>query len=108
MALPDTAITLHLENRTRSTGVTYNAAGLLRGSDRTLSAETVIISAHHDHDGWIPNAAGGKDVWHGADDNGSGTVGVVELAHAFTANSQRPKRSILFVVFGAEERGLLG
>jgi Zn-dependent M28 family amino/carboxypeptidase len=45
---------------------------------------------------------------HGADDNGSGTVGVVELARAFDANPARPKRSILFVVFAAEERGLLG
>ena len=48
------------------------------------------------------------DIWHGADDNGSGTVGVVELAHAFAANPARPKRSILFVVFASEERGLLG
>jgi Zn-dependent M28 family amino/carboxypeptidase len=47
-------------------------------------------------------------VWHGADDNGSGTVGVVELAKAFAANGARPKRSILFVVFASEERGLLG
>jgi Zn-dependent M28 family amino/carboxypeptidase len=47
-------------------------------------------------------------IWHGADDNGSGTVGVVELARAFAANPTRPARSILFVVFASEERGLLG
>jgi len=47
-------------------------------------------------------------VWHGADDNGSGTVGVVALARAFAANPAKPRRSILFVVFAAEERGLLG
>jgi Peptidase family M28/PA domain len=107
-ALADTVVTLHLENKSRTTGETYNVAGLLPGSDPTLSPETVIISAHHDHDGSVPNAAGGNDIWHGADDNGSGTVGVVELAHAFAANPTRPKRSILFVVFAAEERGLLG
>ena len=47
-------------------------------------------------------------IWHGADDNGSGTVGVVELARAFAANPVKPRRSILFVVFASEERGLLG
>jgi hypothetical protein len=106
--LPDTQVTLHLENRIRTTGRSVNVAGLLRGSDARLSPETIIISAHHDHDGSTPNAAGGFDVWHGADDNGSGTVGVVELAQAFAANPRKPKRSLLFVVFAAEERGLLG
>jgi Zn-dependent M28 family amino/carboxypeptidase len=102
-ALADTNITLHFQNLFSHTGTAYNVAGLLEGSDPTLSQETLIISAHHDHDG-----ASEKNIWHGADDNGSGTVGVVELAHAFAANPQKPKRSILFVVFAAEERGLLG
>lgn len=102
-ALPDTSITIHFKNLFSHTGTTYNVAGLLEGSDAKLHEETLIISAHHDHDG-----ASGKDVWHGADDNGSGTVGVVELAHAFGANPAKPKRAILFVVFAAEERGLLG
>jgi hypothetical protein len=108
MALPDSMVTLHVENKSRVSGITYNVAGLLPGSDPTLAAETVIISGHHDHDGAAPGAGGNLDIWHGADDNGSGTVGVVALAHAFAANPTRPKRSILFVVFAAEERGLLG
>lgn len=107
-ALPDTTASLHFENSSRTMGTTYNVAGLLPGSDPTLNAETILISAHHDHDGSSPNKAGGLEIWHGADDNGSGTVGVVELAHAFAANPTKPKRSILFVVFAAEERGLLG
>jgi hypothetical protein len=107
-ALPDSVVTLHVENKSRVSGVTYNVAGLLPGSDATLAAETIIISGHHDHDGAAPGAGGSLDIWHGADDNGSGTVGVVALAHAFAANQARPKRSILFVVFAAEERGLLG
>jgi len=102
-ALADTAVTIHLKNASRITGTTYNVAGLLRGSDPTLAAETILISGHHDHDG-----QSGTEIWHGADDNGSGTVGVVELAHAFAANPAKPKRSILFVVFASEERGLLG
>jgi hypothetical protein len=108
LALPDSTTTLHFANKSRSSGVTYNVAGLLPGSDAALAAETIIISGHHDHDGASPGAGGSLDIWHGADDNGSGTVGVVELAHAFAANPARPKRSILFVVFAAEERGLLG
>jgi hypothetical protein len=107
-ALPDTVVTLHLRNASRTTGVTNNVAGLLPGSDPKLAAETILISGHHDHDGESPTAGGGMDIWHGADDNGSGTVGVVELAHAFAANPVKPKRSILFVVFASEERGLLG
>jgi hypothetical protein len=108
MALADSVVTLHVENKSRVSGVTYNVAGLLPGSDTSLAAETIIISGHHDHDGAAAGAGGSLDIWHGADDNGSGTVGVVALAHAFAANPARPKRSILFVVFAAEERGLLG
>jgi len=122
--LPDTTITLHLRNSNERNGVTGNVAGLLEGSDPSLKAETVMITAHHDHDGSAPCPVGqggidedgkptqaGPDcvqIWHGADDNGSGTVGVVNLARAFAANGTRPKRSILFVVFASEERGLLG
>ncbi len=103
IAIPNTTVTLHMENSEARQGRTYNVAGLLEGSDPRLSAETVIISGHYDHDG----SYAGK-IWHGADDNGSGTVGVVDLAHAFEANPKKPHRSILFIVFAAEERGLLG
>lgn len=82
----------------------YNVVGLLEGSDPKLKAETVVISAHYDHDG--PAGPGG--MYPGADDNGSGTVGVVALAHAFAKSGMRPRRSILFAIFAAEERGLLG
>ncbi|HEY2819504.1 MAG TPA: M28 family peptidase [Candidatus Acidoferrum sp.] len=107
-ALPDTQVTIHFRNSTTTEANSYNVAGLLEGSDPSLAAETVLITAHHDHDGMS-----GSEIWHGADDNGSGTVGVVALAHAFTENAratggQKPKRSILFVVFASEERGLLG
>ena len=105
-ALPDTQVTLHYRNVSLSSGTTYNVAGLLEGSDPKLKAETILFSGHHDHDG-----ISGEQIWHGADDNGSGTVGVVALAHAYATNAahgERPKRSLLFVVFAAEERGLLG
>ncbi len=101
--LPDTDVTIHFRNSSTREANSYNVLGLLAGSDPALKSETILISAHHDHDGMSLD-----QIWHGADDNGSGTVGVVELAHAFAANSTRPKRSIMFVVFAAEERGLLG
>ncbi len=119
--LPDTTLTLHLRNSSETTGVTSNVVGLLPGSDPTLAAETILITAHHDHDGSAvcvdpehppvstpPDPHPCPQIWHGADDNGSGTVGVVALAHAFGANGEKPKRSILFAVFASEERGLLG
>ena len=107
-------VQLHLQTKNISTrsATTYNVAGLLPGSDPSLAAETLIVSGHHDHNGAseVEEQDGRHhlDIWHGADDNGSGTVGVVELAHAFAANPAKPKRSILFVVFASEERGLLG
>jgi Zn-dependent M28 family amino/carboxypeptidase len=107
-ALADAQVTMHFRNSATSEANSYNVAGLLEGSDPSLAAETVMITAHHDHDGMS-----GAEIWHGADDNGSGTVGVVALAHAFGENAgatggRKPKRSILFVVFASEERGLLG
>jgi Zn-dependent M28 family amino/carboxypeptidase len=76
---------------------------VLEGSDPQLKSEAVVYSGHYDHDG----VRDGK-MYPGADDNASGTVGVVELAKAFTRNGAKPKRSIVFAVFAAEERGLLG
>jgi hypothetical protein len=99
--LPNATLALHNENRSRQLDVSYNVAGLLEGSDPKLKQETIIISAHHDHDGSSEN-----DIWHGADDNASGTAGVLTLAQAFAKTA--PKRSMLFVLFTAEERGLLG
>jgi hypothetical protein len=106
--LPDTQATIHFRNSSVSKGTSYNVVGLLEGSDHRLKDETILITAHHDHDGMS-----GAEIWHGADDNGSGTIGVVALAHAFAANAAStpasgPRRSILFSVFAAEERGLLG
>jgi Zn-dependent M28 family amino/carboxypeptidase len=103
-ALENTELVLHTATASRRRGTSYNVVGVLEGSDPALKAETIVYSAHYDHDG--PSPIGG--IFHGADDNGSGTVGVVTLAKAFGANPVKPKRSVLFIVFAAEERGLLG
>jgi hypothetical protein len=101
--IPRTVIELHNATADRRRGTSYNVVGLLEGSDPVLKAETIVFSGHFDHDGIGPSG-----IFHGADDNGSGTVGVVALAHAFASNPVKPKRSLLFAVFAAEERGLLG
>lgn len=103
LALPGTTVAAHLVNTERRRANSANVIGILEGSDPSLKAETVVFSAHYDHDGPAPTG-----IYHGADDNGSGTVGVVELARAFGHNPQKPRRTILFAVFAAEERGLLG
>src|SRR5260370_2745896 len=103
-------VQLHLQTKNISTrtATTYNVVGLLPGSDPSLSAETLIVSCHHDHNGASEvEEQGGRhhlDICHGADDNGSGTVGVGELAHAFAGNPAKPKRSILFDLFASEPR----
>src|SRR5205823_12811393 len=81
-----------------------NVLAALEGSDPKLKDEWVIIACHHDH-----NGADGDQVFNGADDNGSGTVGLLEIAEAYALAAQdghRPKRSILFAAFNSEERGL--
>ncbi|MFL6257321.1 MAG: M28 family peptidase [Pyrinomonadaceae bacterium] len=87
-----------------------NVAGLLRGSDPSLKETYVIVSAHYDHLGVRENCEPSKDdcVFNGANDDGSGTVGVVELASALSKLNPRPRRSILFLTFFGEESGGLG
>ncbi|MGB9604882.1 MAG: M28 family peptidase [Bryobacteraceae bacterium] len=83
-------------------GVTNNVAGVLEGSDPRLRQQTVILCAHYDHLG----TRDGK-VLPGADDNASGVAALLELARMFTPGPP-PRRSLLFIAFGAEEAGLLG
>ena len=84
-----------------------NVIGVLRGSDPALSEGCVIVSAHYDHVG-IGSPVNGDAIYNGANDDGSGTVSVIELASALTTLKQRPKRSIVFIAWFGEERGLLG
>lgn len=85
---------------------TENVIGFVEGSDPELKQELIVISAHYDHIG----VKDGK-VFNGADDNGSGTSGLLEIAQAFQQAKQEgknPKRSILFVALTGEEMGLFG
>jgi hypothetical protein len=83
-----------------------NVVALVEGSDPRLKNEWVIVSAHFDHDG-----INGTQILNGADDNGSGTVALLEIADAYAlaaAEGHRPKRTVLFAAWNSEERGLLG
>ena len=86
--------------------VLKNVVGVLRGSDPVLKNSYVMVSAHYDHVGMREGA--GDQIYNGANDDGSGTVGVIELASALSRLPARPKRSIVFVAFFGEEKGLLG
>ncbi|HWN10979.1 MAG TPA: M20/M25/M40 family metallo-hydrolase [Pyrinomonadaceae bacterium] len=88
-----------------------NVVGILDGSDPKLKSEAIIIGAHYDHlglggDGSLAPKEG--EIHHGADDNASGTAGMLELARLFSSEGARPRRTIVFVAFGGEEEGLLG
>ena len=83
-----------------------NVVAALEGSDPTLKEEVVIVCAHYDHEGITP-----EGVMNGADDDASGTIGVLEIAEAYAlaaAKGQRPKRTIVFAAWNSEERGLFG
>lgn len=84
-----------------------NVIGVLRGSDPKLADTYVLITGHYDHLGIRPNAEGDK-IFNGANDDGSGTVAVVELAGALSRLKVHPKRTLVFMTFFGEERGLLG
>jgi len=102
-ALPDTVVEMRSANQEQHRGMSLNAVGLLEGSDPVLKSETVLLTAHYDHLG-VQNGR----VYRGANDNASGTVAVMELARMFAQSAPRPKRSLLFVVFGSEEEIMLG
>ena len=93
------------ENKVRA----ENVLGFLEGSDPKLKSEVLVISAHYDHEGLT--TSGEDKVFNGADDDGSGTTGVIMMAEAFAKAKKAgkgPKRSILFLAVVGEEKGLLG
>ena len=88
----------------------HNVVGKIPGSDPKLKQEVVVYSAHWDHFG-IDEALPGprtQQIFHGALDNASGVAALLQIAKAYKALPTAPKRTILFVLTTAEERGLLG
>jgi len=83
-----------------------NVIAFIEGSDSILNKEYVIVTAHYDHLGFVEDR-----IYYGADDNASGTAGVIEIARAFAEAKSRgvgPKRSVICMLLSGEEKGLLG
>jgi hypothetical protein len=93
--------------------VAKNIVGIIKGSDPQLQNEYIVLGAHYDHLGYGGYGTGSLQpdttaVHNGADDNASGTAALLEIAKALQRNKKHLKRSVIVVVFAAEEEGLLG
>ena len=98
-------------NVNRIESPSHNVIGILPGSDPKLKDEAIVIGAHYDHlgrgvDGSLAQREG--EIHHGADDNASGTAGLLELARMFSTQKPKPRRTIVFIAFSGEEEGLIG
>jgi hypothetical protein len=88
-----------------------NILGVLPGTDPQVKHEVVLVCAHYDHVGYgnVSNSFGPiGQIHNGADDNASGTAGLLEVMQALTESGLRPRRTLLFAFWDAEEDGLLG
>ena len=94
---------LRVVSRTFPEGVGYNIVGYVEGSDPKLKAECLVIGGHFDHNGTHMGL-----FFPGADDNASGSAAILQIAEAFAALGRKPKRSVVFALFGGEEMGLQG
>lgn len=99
-------IETHTEIRDLSSN---NVVGVLPGSDPVLKSETVIVGAHYDHVGYMKqHPPGERYIFNGADDNGSGTCALLEVAAGLGGLPSAPRRTILCIAFSGEEKGLFG
>jgi len=102
MLVPGTKLTVETTAKTAFVR-SANVLGVIEGSDPKLKDEIVVVGGHYDHLG-----AFDAYVYNGADDNGSGSVGVLNAARAMALNPQKPKRTVVFALWTGEEEGLLG
>ena len=105
-ALPENTALNFAAASTSERKYTWNAVGILQGIDPNLQHTAVLLSAHLDHLGIGP-PVNGDDIYNGADDDASGTATVLELARVLGAGP-KPKRTVIFALFGSEETGGLG
>ena len=101
-------LSINVDAPTEVSVIMRNVIGLLRGSDKALRDTYVLVTAHYDHLGVNPNLPGPDKIYNGANDDGSGTVSVIEIAAALSQLKPKPKRSIVFMTVFGEEKGLLG
>ena len=105
--LTSAALSIHVAAPKRQPVQLRNVVAILRGSDPVLKETCVLVTAHYDHIGTKASGEGDR-IYNGANDDGSGTVSVVEIAAALSTMKQRPKRSIVFALFFGEEKGGFG
>ncbi len=103
---PGVEVSMTITERVLEAASAPISIGVLEGSDPKLKNEYLVYSAHMDHIGITPGKP--DSINNGADDDGSGTAGVMELAEAFTRKGARPKRSVIFMTVSGEEKGLWG
>jgi hypothetical protein len=112
--LPGFTASISVQRTVLSQETAPNVIGVLEGSDPRLRGEYVFFTAHMDHVGTAATnpggcrASGADSICNGADDDASGTAGVIELAEAFSQLNPRPRRSLVFMAVSGEERGLWG
>ena len=98
---------VHIAAPHRTPAMLRNVIGVLRGSDPALRDTYVLLTAHYDHLGIKPDGPGDR-IYNGANDDGSGTVSVMEVARALARLPKHPRRSIVFMTFFGEEEGMIG
>jgi hypothetical protein len=103
----DATVSVHIAATHRTPATLRNVIGVLRGSDPALRDTYVLLTAHYDHLGVRANGSGDR-IYNGANDDGSGTVSVMEVARALARLPKHPRRSIVFMTFFGEEEGLIG
>jgi len=102
----------YVESLSRNRKMVRNVVGVLPGSDPARARESIVIGAHYDHVGLggrlsvTPDRVG--EIHNGADDNASGTASIIEMARVAVDERSRFPRTVVFVAFAGEERGLLG
>jgi aminopeptidase YwaD len=104
--LPEGSVVKFEVRSSEEKGYTWNAVGILRGSDLLLQHHALLFSAHLDHLG-IGVPVNGDNIYNGADDDASGTTAVLEIARVL-GRGRRPRRTVIFALFGSEEMGALG
>jgi peptidase M28-like protein len=104
--LPDWEVSVVVKDTILGTTSSPNVVGIVEGTDPRLKNEYIVFSAHMDHIGITPGQP--DSINNGADDDGSGTTGIVELAEAFSRKGAAPKRSLIFLTVSGEEKGLWG
>ena len=103
----DATASVHIPAPHRTPAMLRNVIGVLRGSDPVFSDTCVLLSAHYDHLG-VRVAGSGDRIYNGANDDGSGTVSVMEVARTLARLPRHPRRTIVFMTFFGEEEGLIG